>query len=88
MGRLYYGDAVKRLENAGYTTEKVTYGRTRKETDIRTWSVTALTPIAQTLFAHEGTFNEAEVNNVCNGLHKYAGMSFAGREWPADAKPE
>jgi len=85
MGRIYYGDAVIRLKNGGFSVEPVTYSRrVRKETDIH--AVRGTHDV--TFIAHGGLFDEREINNAIAGLHKYAGMSFGGSEWPADAKPE
>lgn len=44
-------------------------------------------PVIQsvTFFNWQERFGPNEIDNAIAGLHKYAGMSFAGKSWPADA---
>lgn len=78
---IYYGDAVIRLRNAGFTVSDVTYERkVRKAIDLR--AVKA--EIDVTFFRNDitGFFDATEIDNVIASKHKYSGMSFGGHTYP------
>lgn len=88
--RLTIEETAKQLLSKGFQVAQIRYDSfTRNEIDLNVIGIDRNgNYMEQALMASNGTYSQDEVTNVCNGYHKYAGMSFAGRIWAPNALPD